>query len=232
MVRARWQYLDPKDEARLKGMLEKLTGKPGETARWILEDEGRWDLLKGIAEHYLNAEPLGETWADAERQWNAVKEAAHDLSTALKSLGDMASAIRLDAAARTPGLWESVQGYLHPVPGEAFAPPVHDLEWFAKVAVEECQRMKVECNGARRWDDSGDLAFLIHQIWNLLEGRKGAQSHARRIAAVIHAWDLALARLRAGKPEEDAQALWEDPRFGERAVKRVKAHRKGARTPL
>lgn len=220
MNRFRWVRLDEKATVRLRGMLEKLTGPAGGTARWILEDGERWSLLCGIADLYANTEPLIENWKVAEGQWRAVQEAAQALNGALESLGNLACAIRLDAGVRSPGLWESVSGFLHPVPGAAFAPPVHDLEWFAGVAVEECERMKAKCNGARMEDESGELAFLIHQLFDLLEVPVRPKIHARRIAAVIHAWATG-----------DKAAL-ENQRFGERAVKRVQALRKGTQTPL
>jgi len=220
MKPAQWiAPLDEKAQDRLRGMLAKLTGPAGKTVRWLTEDADRWGRLCWIAQHYSMAEPLGENWKDAEGQWRAVHDAAQALNTALENLGHLACAIRLDAGARSPGFWESVSGYLHPVPGAAFAAPVHDLEWFAKVAVEECERMKVQCNGARREDDRGELAFLIHQIFDLLEVPERPQAHAQRVAAVIHAWATG-----------DKSGLG-NPRFGERAIKGVRAFRKGTQTP-
>lgn len=212
--------MNANEEARLRGMLETPEGPAGETARWIMEDEDRWSRLCWMADHYANAEPLMENWKDAEGQWKRVQEAAQALNQALESLGDLACAIRLDAGVRSPGLWKRVSVNLHPVPGQAFAPSVHDLERFAKVAAEECERMKVQCNGARREDDHGELAFLFHQLFDLLEVPKRPQAHAQRIAAIIHGWSF---------PKEVARAQG-NPRFGERAMKRVKALRAGTQT--
>jgi len=177
MARSRWFGLDPKDESRLQSRMESLEDPAGETARWIMEDEDRWGRLCWLADHYANAEPLMENWKDAEGQWKRVQEAAQALNQALESLGDLACAIRLDAGVRSPGLWKRVSGNLHPVPGQAFAPSVHDLERFAKVAAEECERMKVQCNGARREDDHGELAFLFHQLFDPLEVPKPPKDH-------------------------------------------------------
>lgn len=220
MAWSRWFGLDPKDEARLQSRMESLKGPARETARWIMEDEDRWGRLCWMADHYANAEPLMENWKDAEGQWKRVQETAQALNQALESLGDLAYAIRNDAGVRSPGLWERVSGNLHAVPGQAFAPSVHDLEWFAKVAAEECERMKVQCNGARREDDHGELASLFHHLFDLLEVPKRPQAHAQRIAAIIHGWSF----------PKDAARAQDNPRFGERAMKRMKAIRAGTQT--
>jgi hypothetical protein len=60
---------------------------------------------------------------------------------------------------------------------------------------------------------------MIHQLWDLLEVPVRPKAHARRIAAVIHTWATG------------EKAALEDSRFGERAIKRVRAVRKGTRTP-
>lgn len=249
MKPAQWLAVpDEKAQARLRGMrgmLAELTGPAGKTARWILEDESRWGRLCWIAQRYAETEPLTGGWKGAQEQWQDVLESARMLNDSLARLGESALTVRQWEKVRAIGQWETVAPWLHPVPGEAFAPPVHDLEWFAKVAVEECERMKVECNGARARDQNIGQAFMFAQLFDLLEiPAKRPHAHAQRFGAVIHAWTfLEKARMSEEKKGENRlkamkkeveKALkdgeWKK-RFGEAALKEVIATRKGTGTP-
>lgn len=188
MKPAQWiAPLDEKSQARLRGMLAKLTGPAGKTARWIMEDKGRWARLCGIADLYANDEPMTENWKDAGGQWRAVHDAAQALNEALAGLGELASNVRQFEKVRAIGQWKTVAPWLHPVPGEAFAPPVHDLEWFAKVAAEEC-KAQADAHGAGRGTDGDLVPFLLRQVCDLIEYPRRGALHARRIALVLHVW--------------------------------------------
>lgn len=92
----------------LRKQLEGLEGNAGDTARVLVRD--RWCEIELIAEQYssdLNPEPeepMGN-WGDAKEQWERVQSASKALQDALKKLGSLACAIRLDTARRIGGIY-------------------------------------------------------------------------------------------------------------------------------
>lgn len=210
------EILSEKEQARLRESLSSLRGPVSESVRWVMEH--RWGQLCAVAAHYAEDEPEEENWKDSELQWRRVKASADELLAALEALGDLAQA----APQFLPGFGAGFDL-------ERDSYPVHHLRAFASACEEASRRNKVECNGARKTSirnrkDGGlhevrtpQLALLLTRLLGLLEGRP--QVHAEQIAGAIHAWAF---------PKDRDRAL--GPRFTERAMKMVRAHR-GTRTP-
>lgn len=207
--------LNEQEQTKLREALLKLKGPARKSAEWAIRE--RWGPLCEIADFYARDEPLGETWRDAERQWKRVEKSAHELNEAVKALGELALAAPQNFQGPV-GQAEEVEPFIHQPSGSAFIPLVHDLEWYAKAAVKASQAMKAQCNGAQRDSENGQLAFLIHRLFGLLQVPNRPQAHIQRIAAAIHGWAF---------PKDLERALM-DPRFGERALNRVRRH---TRTP-
>ena len=209
-MRIRWlpaagNVLEDQEQARLREALGRVLGNAAETVQRAMAEH--WERLCWIAWQY-GQEPDQENWKDAEAQWVKVADVVMSLHEALGDLGALACAIRGNVAVENAAEYQAVKDLLPGAPGAVPCGMIFTLEGFARRAARKAEEMKTQCAGARRGDDSGQRVALMSGLEQLLNCPK---AHVRLIAAAIDAWQR---RERPGGGELD-------PRFGERAQKRI-----------